>query len=195
MTATVSFADYPPCPECARPLKLNGDTKNAHCGNDACSVASIPAGDLPLDRGQAAPGWPRPVVDRRPVPWVVPIIGPEVAWTALNAARLRQAQQLWLCQLCGESLASEPTAWIAVYTGLPLAGGALHRRCSALARNACPVLHDEAECIVHTEVRREDQAHEWSAAIKRLEAYEEQHGQLPDVLPLTPAASRPTSTA
>ncbi|WP_139190923.1 hypothetical protein [Actinokineospora iranica] len=182
--ATTCLAEFPSCPECGEPLTLHGDTKYVHCRNEDCSCDAIPAGDVVLECGQSGRGLPRPVLDGRPVPWLAPIIGDQVAWAAFNAARHREAQQSWLCQICGESLATASTAWLAVSAGEVAAGGGMHRECMALARRECPVLRED-HSFVFMEIRCEDLADkDWSAVIERLVMYEEQHGRLPALVPL-----------
>lgn len=58
------------------------------------------------EKGQPAGGWPLQVFDGRPVPWLAPIIGDHVAWSAFNSGRPDEADQHLLCQVCGCSLAS-----------------------------------------------------------------------------------------
>ncbi|WP_410585421.1 hypothetical protein [Amycolatopsis sp. lyj-108] len=135
------------------------------------------------EEGQPERGWPRPLIEQRPAPWLAPVIGDYVAWTALNSRRLAEADQHWLCQVCGCSLASAPTAWIAVSEGEVAAGGAMHRRCMHLARTVCPELRDDL-AYVFIEVHQSERTCDWKAAVARLTAYEEQHGQVPRILPL-----------
>ncbi|MFC9249917.1 hypothetical protein [Amycolatopsis thailandensis] len=132
--------------------------------------------------GQPEPGWPRPLAEGLPVPWIAPVIGDRVAWAALNAARLREAEQDWLCQVCGFYLGSAPTAWIAVSQGEVAAGGAMHKKCMLRAGAWCPELRDMS--YVFTEVVQSERDSGWEAVFARLEAHEDQHGQLPRFLPL-----------
>ncbi|WP_143267784.1 hypothetical protein [Amycolatopsis alba] len=141
------------------------------------------------DLGQPSRGWPRQIVDGLPVPWLAPVIGDRVAWTALNAARLHEVEQGWLCQVCGRDLDPAPTAWIAVSQGEVATGGAMHEKCMHLARAVCPELRDDPS-YVFTEVRRSDRTNSWEAVFERLTCYEEQHGQLPRVLPLAAPTPR-----
>jgi hypothetical protein len=176
-------APFPSCPDCDGPLKLRYDTKNVYCLNENCEFDGVEASDVVAEEGQPGRGLPRPIIKGRKVPWVAPVIGDQVAWIGLNASRVREAEQHWLCQFCGDGLNSAPTAWVAVSEGEVAAGGALHRGCMDEARPACPVLRNDAS-YVFAEVRRDEQAHDWSAVIERLIAYEQQHGQLPRVVPL-----------
>jgi hypothetical protein len=183
--STKCLSEFPSCPECGGPLKLHGDTMYVHCLNADCPCDTISAGDVVLECGQSDVGLPRPVIDGRPVPWLAPIIGDEVAWAALIAARRREAQQCWLCQVCGTSLDTASTAWLAVSAGEVAAGGAMHRGCMALARRVCPVLREDRS-FVFAEVRHKDVTDDWAAVVERLVMYEERHGWLPDLVPLEP---------
>lgn len=176
-------AHFPACPDCGEPLRLQSDNKYVYCLNTSCPRDGIEAGEVVGEDGQPERGLPRPVIQGRPVPWLAPVIGGRVAWAALNASRLGEAEQHWLCQVCGGGLHSAPTAWVAVSQGEVAIGGALHRGCRDEARTACPTLRADAS-YVFAEVRREDQAHDWSVVIERLIAYEEQHGQVPRVVAL-----------
>ncbi|KFZ77132.1 hypothetical protein ED92_39345 [Amycolatopsis sp. MJM2582] len=181
-------APFPTCPDCHSPLTLQYDadfydTKYVYCLNAGCAYDGISAGSVVSQEGQPARGWPRQNIDGRPVPWLAPIIGDRVAWAALNSGRLDEADQCWLCQVCGCSLASNPSAWIAVSQGEVAAGGAMHRRCMHLARTVCPELRND-QSYVFVEVHQSERANDWEAAVARLSAYEERHGQIPRLLPL-----------
>ncbi|MGY6658648.1 hypothetical protein ACXIZN_41470 [Amycolatopsis sp. TRM77291] len=180
-------APFPACPEYHGPLTLQYDaelydTKYVYCLTEGCSCDGISAGYVVSEKGQSARGWPRQVVDGRPVPWLAPIIGDRVAWAALNSGRLDEAEQRWLCQVCGCCLASASNAWIAVLQGEVAAGGAMHRRCMHLARTVCPELRNELS-YAFVEVHQSERANDWEAAVARLAAYEERHGQIPRLLP------------
>lgn len=176
-------APFPPCPDCGRPLQLRFDTKYVYCLNQVCPYDGIEAGEVVGEDGQPERGLPRPIIKGRSVPWVAPVIGVQVAWKALNAPRVREAAQRWLCQYCGDPLDSASTAWVAVSQGEVAAGGGMHEGCMGLARNECPALrHDPS--FVFAEARRADQACDWSAVIERLMAFEDQHGRVPDLVPL-----------
>ncbi|RAS59476.1 hypothetical protein C8D87_11488 [Lentzea atacamensis] len=183
MSTTVLLAPFPSCPDCRRPLQLRFDTKYVYCLNTRCEFDGVAAGEVVGDEGQPGRGLPRPVSKGRSVPWVAPVIGDQVTWKALNAVRVRAAEQHWLCQYCGDALNSAPTAWVVVAQGEVAAGDGLHKGCLELAREECPALRNDP-CFVFAEVRREDQAHDWSPVIERLMAYEDQHGRLPDLVPL-----------
>ena len=122
-------------------------------------------------------------MEGRPVPWVTPVVGDRVAWTAFNPVRLEEAERLWLCQLCGGGLDVSPTAWVAISAGEVAAGGAMHMRCMRFARQACPVLRRDPS-FVFVEVQQHDQAFAWSAVVERLTRHEELNATLPEVLPL-----------
>jgi hypothetical protein len=175
--------ELPSCPDCGQPVTLLDDTRYVYCLTlDCVGAVGIPISDVVLDEDcQPRPGMPRPILEGRPVPWLAIVVGSRVAWTALNEARGREARRSWLCQVCGESLAE--IAWIAVSAGVPAQGGALHLECLDLARKVCPALRKD-ESFVFAEVRREDEHHEWASAVERLAAYEHQHGQLPEMVPI-----------
>lgn len=175
--------EFPPCPDCEQALMLQDDSRYAYCRTPLCPVEGFPAGDVVLQDFQPARGWPRIVMEGRPVPWVTPVVGDRVAWTALNPVRLDEAERLWLCQLCGEGLNASPTAWVAISAGEVAAGCAMHKRCLRFARQACPVLRRDLS-FVFAEVQQHDQASDWSAVVERLTRREELNGTLPEVLPL-----------
>jgi hypothetical protein len=174
----------PRCPDCASPLQLRDDNKYVYCSWERCDFAGIEAGEVVADFGQPKPGLPRPLIKNRPVPWITPVIGGRAAWIGLNAHRRRQGEKNWLCQHCGERLDSEPTAWVATLRGDIAAGGALHTGCMDEARKACPHLRKDHD-YVYVEVHRTEQRHDWSAVFEVLVAYEDQHGELPGILPVT----------
>ncbi|WP_410646202.1 hypothetical protein [Amycolatopsis sp. cmx-4-54] len=157
-------------------MTLLDDTRYAYCLNDDCSCDGIPAGEVSL-QDQPGRGMPRPVLEGLPVPWLAPVIGDRVAWTALNEQRGLEAQRSWLCQVCGEPL-SDGDAWVAVSGGDVAEGGAMDRRCLRLARKVCPVLSTD-KSYVYVEVRRGDEARDWATVFERLSDYETQHGTIP----------------
>lgn len=73
---------------------------------------------------------------------------------------------------------------MATLRGDVAAGGALHKGCMDEARQACPRLHKDRDYI-YVEVHRLEQRHDWSAVFDLLVAYEDQHGELPRILPVT----------
>lgn len=180
-------APFPSCPVCQGPMTLQCDTdfcdtKYVYCSTVGCPNDGVSAGEVVSELGQPEPGWPRPLADGRPVPWIAPVIGDRVAWAALNATRLRESEQNWLCQVCGFYLGSAPTAWIAISHGEIAAGGGMHTKCRLQAGARCPELRDMS--YVFAEVHQPDRDSDWEAVFARLAAYEEQHGQIPRVLPL-----------
>ena len=191
--STTALAGVPSCPGCGWPVTLQGSTTDACCGNEQCLHGPVAAGEVALAHEQTGPGLPRPVMQGRPVPWVAPVVAGAVAWAALNPTRREEAERFWLCQVCGTALNTDPTrsdtvqppmtAWLPVAAGEVASGGALHDGCLGLARKVCPVLRED-DAYVFTEVRREEQADEWVAVIRRLAAFEDRFGRLPDVLPL-----------
>lgn len=180
-------AGFPPCPGCGGPLVLVDGSNEVCCGNDACWITCAPAGDVAVEQHQAPHGWPRPIMEGRPVPWVAPIIGDRVAWTALNSTRCGQALRDWLCQVCGQPLGD--TAWLAVEAGDVVGGGALHLRCLELARTVCPALRGD-EAYVYVEVRHADQANRWADMIDRLVECEARSGRLPLFVPMAEGGER-----
>ncbi|OXM56428.1 hypothetical protein CFP71_13450 [Amycolatopsis thailandensis] len=155
---------------------LDDDTRYVYCLNTDCSCDGVPAGEVAL-QDQPGRGLPRPVLEGRPVPWLAPVIGDRVAWTALNDQRVLEAQRSWLCQVCGEPL-TNADAWVAVSAGDVAAGGAMHRRCLALARKVCPVLSTDLS-YVYVQVRRGDDERDWAVVFERLSDYEARHGTIP----------------
>lgn len=174
----------PRCPDCASPLQLRNDNKYVYCPGEKCSFDDVEAAEVVADFGQPKPGLPRPLIKNRPVPWITPVIGGRAAWIVLNAHRVRLAEKNWLCQHCGERLNSAPTAWVATLRGEVAAGGALHEACINEARGACPRLRKDRD-YVYVEVHPDEQAYDWSAVFEVLVAYEDRHGELPSVLPVT----------
>lgn len=173
------------CPGCRVPVTLLDDTRYVYCLNPACSCDGVPAGEVAL-QDQPRRGLPRPVLEGRPVPWLAPVIGDRVAWTALNEQRGLEAQRSWLCQVCGEPL-RDGDAWVAVSAGDVAEGGAMHHRCLALARKACPVLGTDRS-YVYVEVRLGDDKLDWAAVFERLSDYETRHGAIPTFLTYEPEA-------
>ena len=102
----------------------------------------------------APAGWPRPVVDGLPLPWITQVWPEEPRWRAIDRTRVLACQLGWLCQHCG--LALEPVAYIVLVTGrMVLSNAALHRRCLTAAASLCPHLagSDDYET---TQVSRSD---------------------------------------
>ncbi|MEU7480482.1 hypothetical protein AB0A63_31205 [Lentzea sp. NPDC042327] len=172
-------------------MRLNRryDTEYVYCHNDGCAYDGVAAGELVDDETQPGPGLPRPRVAGHSVPWIVPVIGGEVAWTALNKARVEKALACWLCQYCGTPLNSAGGAWVAVAQWLNADldsvadGGALHEGCLDLARGECPALRQH-QAFAFAEVRREDQTNEWEAVRRRVLDHERTRNRFPQRVPL-----------
>ena len=177
---------FPSCPECGGDLQVRpeDDLRHVYCLRGTCPFNGDSAGDVVIQHLQPDPGWPRPEMEGRKVPWITPIIGDRVAWAALNGARVREALRHWLCQVCGEPLDRQSQAWVAVFEGVVAEGGAMHKRCFAFSAAACPALRKERARTVVVEVRRGDQHNNWEAVIRRLIAHCMSHGELPDFVPL-----------
>lgn len=106
------------------------------------------------DRPAPGPGWPRPILDGRLHPWVTPVSNGKPWWLLLDGARQAQAQDAWLCQVCGEPL---PTRALVVLDGDKVVSDtALHPRCLAVADAVCPHLADSASRYTYAEVTRLD---------------------------------------
>ena len=101
------------------------------------------------------PGWPRPVHDSLPVPWITRVDPEGPAWSRVDLHRLLRCQQEWLCQVCGEALPER--AWVVLdQGGVVNSDAALHRRCLALATAHCPWLETPPERFRIVEVSRAD---------------------------------------
>ncbi|MGW5721589.1 hypothetical protein ACWEVP_35820 [Amycolatopsis sp. NPDC003865] len=133
------------------------------CTNPQCFAAGSPValwraqrarvrrGD---DRPAPGPGWPRPLVQGRPHPWVTPVSNGTPWWRLLDGARQALAQDAWLCQVCGEPL---PTRALVVLDGdRVVSDTGLHPRCLAVADAVCPHLTRAATRYTYAEVTRLD---------------------------------------
>lgn len=136
-----------PCPECKKALELDETRSRFYCATDWCAALGM---ETPVWRaletsGLAAPnpaGLPRPFHRGLPVPWVAPRAADEVWWRALDARRLAQAHNHWLCQGCGLALPAE--AWVmATLEGMVLQA-ALHGTCKDMSLKFCPHLSSDA---------------------------------------------------
>lgn len=118
------------------------------CANVRCSAAGM---ELPvwraqqhredrgIDRAVSVAGWPRPVREGRPVPYVVPVTAGRPWWGLTHGDRLLRCQNSWLCQVCGVPLPTR--AWVLVDTrGAVVTDSAMHERCLRLATASCPHL-------------------------------------------------------
>lgn len=92
-------------------------------------------------------GWPRPIVNGWPIPW----ISPSDSLSTVNEARHAAAASGAVCGVCGDSFADVEVAWIFVRKEtitIPLEAGVfrpmdnsvLHKRCAQLALKWCPKL-------------------------------------------------------
>jgi hypothetical protein len=109
--------------------------------------------DLGLDRPVSDAGWPRPVLEGRPVPYVTPVTAGHPWWRLTHGVRLLRCQNDWCCQVCGLDL--EPAGWvIGDGHGAVQTDAAMHERCLRLASAACPHLLAEAASLRAVEVRR-----------------------------------------
>lgn len=97
-------------------------------------------------------GWPRPVVNGWPIPWVSPARN----LALMNPARVRRILYNKLCQVCGKKHAKGSTVFICLDAdksylstegqefhdsyAIPMDHGILHERCFKLAIAFCPLL-------------------------------------------------------
>jgi hypothetical protein len=133
-------APLPHCRDCGGRVEYDADTGRLCCGDVQCVALGIevPVWRALKDAGLAADvvvGLPRPIRDGLPVPWVVPCSPGTVWWKLTDAERLCDAQNLWLCQLCGETLPAE--AWVLVTPEGMVLQAALHEECKDLALEFC----------------------------------------------------------
>lgn len=92
-------------------------------------------------------GWPRPVVNGLPIPWV----SPSDKLSTMNSARAAACASGAVCAVCGEGYADDEPAYVLVTaTDAPadiasvdvqaMDNGILHKRCVQLALAMCPKL-------------------------------------------------------
>lgn len=177
----------PWCPWCGLALRLSALGRYVYCPTQGCpcsedGLEAPDSGDVAVEAQQAPAGWPRPVHDQRPVPWIAPVVWGEVDWAGLNMSRLRAAQRQRLCQVCGRELGE--IVWFAAVEGEIAAGGALHEPCMRLASAVCPAL--SAPSTVLVEATRQADEEGTSALLARLVALEDEHGALPRVVSFVP---------
>jgi hypothetical protein len=134
------------------------------CANSQCFSAGMPVAvwqaqrhreALGIDVEACREGWPRPVLDGRPVPYVTPVTAGHPWWRLTDGGRVLQCQNARVCQVCGLALPSQ--SWVLVdESAAVLSDSAMHARCLRLAAAACPhlVLCDSA--LVAVQVRRGD---------------------------------------
>lgn len=136
-----------PCPECKKALDLDETGSRFYCATDWCAAFGM---ETPVWRALetadlAAPtpaGLPRPVHHGLPVPWIAPRAAGKVWWRALDARRLADAQNNWLCQGCGLALPEE--AWVMATPEGQVLQAALHEPCVDMAQGFCPHLSSDA---------------------------------------------------
>ncbi len=155
-----------PCPECAHGLVWDdlAEGELLVCVNVQCFGTGMPVPiwraqqhreDLGLDRRLSPAGWPRPILDGRPVPYAVPVTAGHPWWRLTHGARLLLCQNDWRCQVCGLSL--EPAAWVLVDSrGAVQTDAAMHSRCLRLATATCPHLLGAAPAVRSAQVQRTD---------------------------------------
>lgn len=153
-----------PCPSCGDGLYWD-DLAHGEllvCANSQCFTVGTPVPiwlaqqhreDRGMDEPVSGPGWPRPVLDGRPVPFLTPVTAGHPWWTLTHGPRLLKCQNDWCCQVCGERL--NPQAWVLVDAfGAMDSDAALHERCLRLAVAACPHLVAEASGLEAVRVHR-----------------------------------------
>ena len=143
------------CNECRATMILNLVDGEAVCNTSWCAALAMPiklwraerqrTGDL-LAGGTAA-GWPRPVLQGRPVPWITPAIGGHVWWRDILPARIQACQQHWACQVCGLPLNTTAYALVTA-SGRLASDAAMHQRCVQLAQKVCPAVPRSAMICV-----------------------------------------------
>ncbi|GLF98204.1 hypothetical protein [Streptomyces yaizuensis] len=147
----------PPCPDCEEPLDCTGT--RLFCGNEQCAGwgMEMPVWRVLAAAGLDAPppsGLPRPVRDGLPVPWVVSSTSKRVWWRAMDARRLAEVHNGWLCQVCGQALPEE--AWVLAAPDGMVLQAALHETCKDLALGFCPYLSGGAAGAVPLLVTRDE---------------------------------------
>lgn len=93
-------------------------------------------------------GWPRPVVDGMPIPWV----SPSDDLSSMNSARAAACASGAICAVCGEGFNTEEECFALVraeeipafdrYLVQAMDNAFMHRRCVRLALNVCPKLKE-----------------------------------------------------
>ncbi|GAB3943735.1 hypothetical protein GCM10029976_066790 [Kribbella albertanoniae] len=108
-----------------------------------------------FDEAANPEGWPRPVMESLPVPYLVPVTAGRPWWRATDGERLLRCQNQWWCQVCGLPLPS--AAWVLVDAGGDVSSdAAMHERCLRLAAGTCPHLLDVGVGYRAVQVRLDD---------------------------------------
>lgn len=91
-------------------------------------------------------GWPRPIVDGWPIPWV----SPAHTLAAMDVDRLAEAATGKVCAVCGEAHGPADPVYIVVNGPEPpfsantlaqaMDSAVMHKRCLQLATGKCPTL-------------------------------------------------------
>lgn len=95
-------------------------------------------------------GWPRPIVDGWPIPWV----SPSERLAIMDGGREAAAASGAICAVCGGDYLEDVKAYSVVRKSLgvdlsavevqPMDNGIMHKRCLQLALAKCPRLRDLA---------------------------------------------------
>lgn len=102
-----------------------------------------------------ATGFPRPMADGLPVPWITPVGDQGPVWDQVIRHRIIDCQRDWLCQVCGMPLPSR--AWVLVEgESVVMDDAAMHEQCMKLALARCPHLSEQpaytARCVSMKEI-------------------------------------------
>ena len=150
-----------PCTACHSGLDLVED--ELMCVNVQCAAVGM---GVPLWRAHrrlvaagldvAAPGagWPRPVFDGLPHPYLTPVMFGRARWRLVDEQRQQECQQRWACQVCGLPLPSAAWAVVNAHQDV-LMSTAMHERCVRLAMVRCPNLADPPAILTPLEVTPE----------------------------------------
>ncbi|SFL68338.1 hypothetical protein SAMN05192584_12437 [Streptomyces pini] len=147
-----------PCPDCARPRYYQPTTGRVACATPWCAALGIetPLWQALTVSGQAEPtepGLPRPRHHGLPIPWITPRSRGHVYWKALDAQRLSDAHNRWLCQVCGLPLPEQ--AWVLVTPDGDVIQAALHHDCLTSALEYCPHLTSGASQATPRHITRD----------------------------------------
>lgn len=92
-------------------------------------------------------GWPRPIIDGWPIPWV----SPAESLSTMNNSRVAACASGAICAVCGDGYSDDEQAYAFVKATevlpdlssvavQPMDNGILHKRCAQLALARCPEL-------------------------------------------------------